>query len=92
LPSSRSDVACPGAFSATASAVLNDFKFDALPFLKGIEDAVGDSRNVEEYVTLTRVGGNESETAILHEFLDGALWHFKLPLIMKPRCPQRQPE
>jgi hypothetical protein len=81
----RADVACPRALAAPASAVFDNLEFDALSLLQGVEGAVGDRRNMEENVTLSRVGGNESETAILYEFLDGALWHVKLPLIMKPR-------
>jgi hypothetical protein len=81
----RADVACPRALTAPASAIFDNFEFDALPLLQGVEGAVGDRRYMEENVTLSRVGGNESETAILHEFLDGALWHVKRPLIMKPR-------
>jgi hypothetical protein len=81
----RADIACPRALPAPAAAIFDNFEFDALTLLQGVKGAVGDRRYMEENVTLSRVGGNESETAILHEFLDGALWHIELPLIMKPR-------
>jgi hypothetical protein len=81
----RADVAGPWAFSTPSSPVFYNFEFDALPLLQGVKGAVGNRRNMKENVTLSRVGGNEPETAILHDFLDGALWHVKRPLIMKPR-------
>jgi hypothetical protein len=74
-----------GTRALAAPSVFDNLKLDVLSFLQGIEGAVRDRRNVEEDVPLAGIGGNESKPAILHEFLDSALWHVTLPLIMKPR-------
>src|SRR5262249_50170311 len=77
------DVARTRALSA--AAIFNNFELDVLPLLQGVECAVGDSGNVKKDVAFPRIRGNEPKPAVLHEFLDGALWHVPNPLIKK-RC------